>query len=54
MTRENMNLELQQIWQEANKTIVLITHSISKGGISRGPGCRDDAPPGTACRGYFH
>ncbi len=30
MTRENMNLELQQIWQEANKTIVLITHSISE------------------------
>jgi NitT/TauT family transport system ATP-binding protein len=28
MTREQMNLELQRIWQESQKTIVLITHSI--------------------------
>ena len=28
LTRETMNLELQRIWMEANKTILLITHSI--------------------------
>jgi NitT/TauT family transport system ATP-binding protein len=28
MTREQMNLELQRIWLEAGKTIILITHSI--------------------------
>jgi NitT/TauT family transport system ATP-binding protein len=28
MTRENMNLELQRIWQESGKTIVLVTHSL--------------------------
>jgi len=28
MTREQMNLELQAIWQRAGKTVVLITHSI--------------------------
>jgi NitT/TauT family transport system ATP-binding protein len=28
MTREQMNLELQRIWRESGKTVVLITHSI--------------------------
>jgi NitT/TauT family transport system ATP-binding protein len=28
MTREQMNLELQRIWQESGKTVILITHSI--------------------------
>ncbi len=28
MTREQMNLELQRIWSESGKTVVLITHSI--------------------------
>jgi NitT/TauT family transport system ATP-binding protein len=28
MTREQMNLDLQRIWLEAGKTVVLITHSI--------------------------
>lgn len=28
MTRENMNMELQKIWLESKKTVVLITHSI--------------------------
>ena len=30
LTRESMNLELQHIWMEAGKTVVLITHSISE------------------------
>jgi NitT/TauT family transport system ATP-binding protein len=28
LTREQMNLELQRIWSESRKTVVLITHSI--------------------------
>jgi NitT/TauT family transport system ATP-binding protein len=30
MTREQMNLELQRIWGESCKTVVLITHSIAE------------------------
>ncbi|HET7848993.1 MAG TPA: ABC transporter ATP-binding protein [Pseudolabrys sp.] len=30
LTRESMNMELQRIWMEAGKTVVLITHSISE------------------------
>jgi NitT/TauT family transport system ATP-binding protein len=30
MTREQMNLDLQRIWQSAGKTVFLITHSISE------------------------
>jgi NitT/TauT family transport system ATP-binding protein len=28
LTRERMNLELQRIWSESGKTVILITHSI--------------------------
>jgi NitT/TauT family transport system ATP-binding protein len=28
MTREQMSLELQRIWQESGKTVILVTHSI--------------------------
>ena len=30
LTRERMNLELQRIWIDGNKTVVLVTHSIEE------------------------
>ena len=35
MTREEMNLELQRIWNEQRKTVLFITHSIDEGCSSR-------------------
>ncbi len=30
MTRESMNLELQRIWQQSGKSVVLVTHSLQE------------------------
>ena len=30
MTREQMNLELQRIWMERQKTVVFVTHSVGE------------------------
>jgi NitT/TauT family transport system ATP-binding protein len=30
ITRENMNLELQRVWSENRKTVILVTHSIQE------------------------
>ncbi|MGY4298683.1 ABC-type nitrate/sulfonate/bicarbonate transport system ATPase subunit [Bradyrhizobium sp. i1.4.4] len=30
LTREQMNLELQRVWMETGKTVLLITHSITE------------------------
>lgn len=30
MTRDQMNLELQQIWMKTGATVVLVTHSIAE------------------------
>jgi NitT/TauT family transport system ATP-binding protein len=30
LTREQMNLELQRVWMDTGKTVVLITHSITE------------------------
>ena len=35
LTREAMNTELQRIWMETRRTIFLITHSITGGGVPR-------------------
>ncbi len=51
MTREQMNLDLQRIWGESGKTVVLITHIDPGGGVSRRPGRRDVAAARDASSG---
>jgi NitT/TauT family transport system ATP-binding protein len=51
MTRERMNLELQRIWMESGKTVVLVTHSIAEAVFLGDKRVRDVAAPGHAGAG---
>ena len=56
LTREKMNLELLRIWQQAEKTIVFVTHGITEAVflgtrvvvLTAGPGAHGGQFPGRA------
>ncbi len=44
ITRENLNLELLRLWRETGKTVVFVTHSHQRGGVSEHPRGGHDRP----------
>ena len=45
-TRDEMNLLIQEIWMETGKTIVFVTHNVTRGDLPGGPGRRAVAAAG--------